>query len=76
MDVNTNNACLAIVNEILKKVNENNDNNTNNNSNIRKYTLNKRKALEKKRAACDIPFINVISKDAGDQLKIDCSAGC
>ena len=48
----------------------------NNNVEIRNYILNEHKALQKKRIACNRPFIKVIPKDGGKQLKIECSVGC
>ncbi|KAH3780743.1 hypothetical protein DPMN_158565 [Dreissena polymorpha] len=40
------------------------------------YELNHHKNLIKKRKHCDRPFMNIIPKDGGRQLKIECSAGC
>ena len=42
----------------------------------RNYKLNIKKSLQKKRDACNKPFINIIPKDNGTQTKIECSAGC
>ena len=40
------------------------------------YELNHHQKLIKKRKHCDRPFMNIIPKDGGRQLKIECSAGC
>ena len=62
MDAYTNNACLAIESEIMEKVDASNTTPIINNENVRKYTLNQQKAIEKKRAACERPFINTIPR--------------
>ncbi|KAH3869543.1 hypothetical protein DPMN_032712 [Dreissena polymorpha] len=40
------------------------------------YEINRHKNLIKKRKHCGRPFMNIIPKDGGRQLKIECSAGC
>ena len=42
----------------------------------RNYKLNIKRSLQKKRDACNKPFINIISRDNGAQTKIECNAGC
>ena len=42
----------------------------------RNYALNEVRNLQKKRSHCERPFLNIIPKDSGRQLKIKCSAGC
>ena len=43
---------------------------------VKNFSLNKDKSLQKKRDHCGRPFINVIPRDAGRQIKIECSTGC
>ena len=42
----------------------------------RDYVLNRQKSLHKKKLACNRPFMKIIPKDGGKQIKIECSAGC
>ena len=62
----------------MEKVDAINTTPTTNDYNTLKYTLNKQKEILKKRAECDILFNNIVlvPRDSGDQLKINCSAGC
>lgn len=46
------------------------------NTMVKNYTMNDVKCLQKKKNYCDRPFINIIPKDSGRQLKIECSTGC
>ena len=45
-------------------------------SRTKNYTLNKSRCLHLKRKNCDRPFMNILPKDNGRQLNIECSTGC
>ncbi|KAH3751525.1 hypothetical protein DPMN_186086 [Dreissena polymorpha] len=78
MASNNSNVILSYIQQPLQSPAHNSVNKSNGGAIIKSkdYELNHHKNLIKKRKHCDRHFMNIIPKDGGRQLKIECSAGC